>query len=186
MLITNSGDWSGVEEQFAGFTCRVTVLDLQTMTSRVVTSLSDWRGLTPCSLDWSPDSRQLAVCTCWADPGPTWTVDVATGQLLSRFDFDADGAWGAYEVSWKPDGSRLLMNVDHVSGHRSELWSPAGRWLVDLGRDQFSASYSRTGQLYAYVQRRTDGIDRLMSAKDDGTGVKTLLELGDRQYVKWK
>ena len=118
------------------FICEVTVLDLQTMTSRVVTSLSDWPGLTPFSLDWSPDSRRLAVCTCLADPGPTWIVDVATGRRLRKFDFDADGAWGAYKVSWKPDGSRLLMNVDHVSGHRSELWSPAGRRLVNLGRDR--------------------------------------------------
>ena len=164
----------------------VTVLDLQTMTSRVVSSLADYPYLTPCSLDWSPDMKRLAVCTCWADPGPTWVIDVATGKRLRRFNFSADGAWGAYEVSWKPDGTKLLMNVDHSAGHRSEVWSPSGRRLLDLGRNEFCESYSRTGQLYAFIKGSGGGLVSLMRARDDGKGVRRLLELDDLSGTRWK
>lgn len=168
----------------------VTVLDLQTMQSRVVHTVTGLPYVS--SVDWSPDSRRLLVCTKNADPGLTMLLDVASGQVLHNYDFGDDT--NAYCGSWSPDGKYMLFWLYGIRLWPTLLWSevrtPDGKLVKTLDGLGYYFDYSPDGSQYVYVANYDDGL-YLARARSDGTEVTQLVWLSAQgedsiRGVSWK
>ena len=171
-------------DRFSGL--QLTVLNLETLKSRVVYTSPVKPGPTACSLDWSPDSTQLFACTYWADPGPTIRIDVASGQVLQTY---GGTDYGAYGVSWSRDGAYLLLQefgpyaMDSVR-IRSVDGSLVRTLCDDPQTVQWTPTYSADGSQYAFIQV-TDGYVYIRRANTDGTGLVTVLKLHEVGIRPW-
>lgn len=156
---------------------QLTVLDLQTLRTHVVYTVDERNGPSVCSLDWSPDSTQLVACAYWADPAPTYRVNVATGALV-QYSYN-----GAYTVSWsRADWTILLDEFGPDAMYRIQRRTSDGDLLNTLwdqsisgltGDEEWSPVYSPSGSQVAYFAWLGDRLS-LRSAKPDGSGIVTV------------
>ena len=159
----------------------VTVLDLQTKTSRIIVRGLAMNGIQ--ALSWSPDSSQLVATWEEGDHCDMGRIDVAGKRILNYFKGSYEGYTGYPEsASWRPDGEYILcgmwFNGEDGYPHRTQLVLPDGTLVSTLGEDQREPVYSPDGSRYAFLDDvRWDDPPSLRVASDSG-GVLTTIYLG--------
>jgi murein DD-endopeptidase MepM/ murein hydrolase activator NlpD/WD40 repeat protein len=164
----------------------VTVLDLQTLQSRVVRKFEGPYFVA--SVDWSPDSTSLLVTTTLSmDPGSSYVLDASSGAVIREYGFD--GAGGPYRSCWSSDGKYMmfcLWNV--VDGVWNEVRTPEGALMRSFDTGSASFSYSPDSSQYVIVSydEQHANLERLNA---DGSAAMTILRLGPEKWVRsiaWK
>jgi DNA-binding winged helix-turn-helix (wHTH) protein/Tol biopolymer transport system component len=107
-------------------------------------------GFVPGAASWMPDNRRMVI----ANQLSLWLVDART-ESMTRLD---DGTNGQNDPAVSPDGKRLLLSRWTLSADLFELpldGSPP-RKLLATTLAEFSPSWSRKGDQFAFIRERND------------------------------
>lgn len=133
-------------------------------------------------VDWSPDSRWLALAGEKNDLPGIFRVS-ADGSHQKRLT--TAPCYADYEPEWSPDGRLIAFRHDYCERARAFVIEASGqgrRPLID--RQSFAAYWSGDGKLVTFV-----GLDRryrqqIFTAKHDGSGVMQLTSTRGKQLYE--
>ncbi len=133
---------------------------------------SDVSGVSPTSLAWSPDGKQVVFSANTRIYANTYfslnIVDVATHQIEPIYN----SATSLDQVAWSPDGARIAF--EQIDGRDINLYSiqPDGSNLMQLTHDHTKTAnprWSPDGSLISYSELDLSGHFQLYVMNADGS-----------------
>jgi hypothetical protein len=136
---------------------------------------------------WAPDGSQIAFSS-WNGPNTNYDIYIYNfaSQSVSQLTFTPDA--DEYELSWSPDGTKILYEGGRSGLEYIFLSAPGSPVPLNQESSSWSPVWSPDGSKIAFSKYGTGGRYDIFTINPDGSGLINVTQtpLSDEGYMSWQ